>query len=128
MDASAVVAIVGKEEDWEGLADRLLADQVRLWSPLSRWESIAGLRSRLKTTPSIAREQIMAFAADWELALVSIGEAEADLSLVAYERFGKASNHRAKLNMGDCFAYACAKTNGARLLYKGNDFKHTDLG
>jgi len=29
--------------------------------------------------------------------------------------------------MGDCFAYACAKTNGAQLLYKGDDFSHTDL-
>jgi ribonuclease VapC len=32
-----------------------------------------------------------------------------------------------RLNMGDCFAYACVKTNGAQLLYKGDDFSHTDL-
>jgi ribonuclease VapC len=41
-------------------------------------------------------------------------------------RYGK-GRHPARLNMGDCFAYACAKTNDARLLYKGDDFSHTDL-
>ncbi len=44
----------------------------------------------------------------------------------AYADFGK-GRHLAALNMGDCFAYACAKANGAKLLYKGNDFTHTDL-
>jgi ribonuclease VapC len=40
--------------------------------------------------------------------------------------YGK-GNHDARLNMGDCFAYACAKANGAKLLYKGGDFALTDL-
>ena len=44
----------------------------------------------------------------------------------AYADFGK-GRHLAALNMGDCFAYACAKTNDATLLYKGDDFSHTDL-
>jgi len=69
----------------------------------------------------------MAFGTDWGFVLVPISDAEADVSLAAYERFGKASGHPARLNMGDCFAYACAKTNNAKLLYKGDDFKHTDL-
>ena len=48
------------------------------------------------------------------------------MALDAFQRFGK-GHHPASLNMGDCFAYACAKTNSARLLYKGNDFANTDL-
>ena len=127
VDASAVVAIVGRDDDWEILANRLMTDDVRLWSPLSRWESVAGLRSRLKTTPEIAQARIIAFGEDWSFGLVPIGQAEADLSLMAYATFGKASGNAAKLNMGDCFAYACAKANGAKLLYKGNDFSKTDL-
>ena len=35
--------------------------------------------------------------------------------------------HRAALNMGDCFAYACAKMNRVPLLCKGDDFVHTDI-
>ena len=35
--------------------------------------------------------------------------------------------HPARLNMGDCFAYACAKRLDAPLLYKGDDFARTDL-
>lgn len=128
VDASAVVAIIGKEADWEALADRLISDPVRLWSPMSQWESVAGLRARLDTTPVAARTQVMAFAADWDFVLVPIGEREAALSLAAYEQFGKNSGHTAKLNMGDCFAYACAKANEAKLFYKGNDFAQTDLG
>jgi len=49
-----------------------------------------------------------------------------ELALDAYARYGK-GRHRAALNMGDCFAYACAKANRAKLLYKGDDFVHTDL-
>jgi len=41
--------------------------------------------------------------------------------------YGKLVGHPADLNMGDCFAYACAKVYGAQLLYKGRDFSETDL-
>lgn len=68
----------------------------------------------------------MAYAEVLALELVVIGSQELGIALDAYEAYGK-GRHRAKLNMGDCFAYACAKTNGARLLYVGNDFTHTDL-
>jgi ribonuclease VapC len=37
------------------------------------------------------------------------------------------SGHKAGLNFGDCFAYALAKTAGEALLFKGNDFGHTDV-
>ena len=53
----------------------------------------------------------------------SIGKAARDASAV----YGKLTGHPAKLNMGDCFAYACAKAYRVPLLYKGDDFAHTDL-
>ena len=37
------------------------------------------------------------------------------------------SGHKAGLNLGDCFAYALAKSTGEALLFKGNDFGHTDI-
>jgi ribonuclease VapC len=50
-----------------------------------------------------------------------------DLALEAFEKYGKGRGHKAQLNMGDCFAYACAKSLGVALLYKGDDFARTDL-
>jgi len=49
------------------------------------------------------------------------------VALDAYDRFGKGTGHPAGLNYGDCFSYALAKQSGEPLLFKGNDFTHTDL-
>ena len=46
--------------------------------------------------------------------------------MAAWRRFGK-GRHPAGLNLGDCFAYALAKSNGASLLFKGPDFTQTDI-
>src|ERR1700733_8624316 len=52
---------------------------------------------------------------------------QARIARDAYRDFGKGSGHKAGLNFGDCFAYALAKATGQPLLYKGNDFTHTDI-
>jgi ribonuclease VapC len=61
-----------------------------------------------------------------DLKFVSIGEREFDPAMQAYTDFGK-GRHPAALNMGDCFAYACAKANRAALLFKGDEFKTTAI-
>jgi ribonuclease VapC len=58
--------------------------------------------------------------------IIAFDEAQAVLAREAYLRFGK-GRHPAALNYGDCFSYALAKTLGEPLLYKGNDFSHTDV-
>ena len=57
--------------------------------------------------------------------LVPIGAEEAELALDAHERFGK-GRYQARLNLGDCFAYACTKRHADIILFKGEDFIHTD--
>jgi ribonuclease VapC len=52
---------------------------------------------------------------------------QADLAFVAYRKFGKGSGHKARLNLGDCAAYALATSLDLPLLYKGDDFRHTDV-
>lgn len=54
-------------------------------------------------------------------------EVQANLARAAYRDFGKRSGHPARLNFGDCFAYALARQRGEPLLFKGNDFVHTDI-
>lgn len=42
-------------------------------------------------------------------------------------RYGRGTGHRARLNLGDCLAYAAAVAHDAPLLFKGDDFVHTDV-
>ncbi len=48
------------------------------------------------------------------------------MAVEAFARFGR-GNHPARLNLGDCFAYACARNLGVPLLFKGTDFSQTDI-
>lgn len=126
VDASAMIAMMANESDADELADRLGAERLRLCSAVSVWETIAGLcRTYTFSVPS-ARTEVRSFVELNDLKFVSIGEAEFDLATQAYAEFGK-GRHPAALNMGDCFAYACAKANRARLLFKGDDFTKTDI-
>jgi ribonuclease VapC len=62
-----------------------------------------------------------------EISIEPVTVAQARIARVAYRDFGKRSRSPAQLNFGDCFAYALAKTTRESLLYKGNDFIHTDI-
>jgi ribonuclease VapC len=53
--------------------------------------------------------------------------AQARIAREAYRDFCRGSGHQAKLNFGDCFAYALAKVTGEPLLFKGDDFAKTDI-
>jgi len=59
--------------------------------------------------------------------VVPFDRAQALVARAAYLRYGKGSGSRARLNFGDCFSYALAKVTGEPLLFKGDDFSHTDI-
>lgn len=73
-----------------------------------------------------ARALVEDFVADRGISVAVIGAQEGEIALDAHRAYGK-GQHPAALNMGDCFAYACAKQLDASILFKGNDSKHTDL-
>lgn len=125
-DASALISLIAGEADADALADCLERERVRLCSALSVWETVAGLcRSHLISVEA-ARVHTRRFLDAGGFTFVAIGDGEYEIALEAYARFGK-GRHPAALNMGDCFAFACARANGARLLFKGNDFVLTDI-
>ena len=64
--------------------------------------------------------------AEAEIDIVDFDYAQAAMASSAFERFGK-GRHPARLNFGDCAAYALARTRGQPLLFKGSDFSLTDL-
>jgi len=59
--------------------------------------------------------------------VVPFDHAQARVAREAYARFGKGSGSKARLNLGDCFSYALARVTGEPLLFKGDDFRHTDV-
>jgi ribonuclease VapC len=125
-DASALISIIIGEPDAAALADRLEAERLRLCSALSIWETVAGLcHTHMFSVPS-ARTHVRRFIETGNFQFVSIGEREFEIAIDAYAQFGK-GRHPAGLNMGDCYAYACAKANEATLLFKGHDFSKTDI-
>jgi ribonuclease VapC len=61
------------------------------------------------------------------IVIVPVDEAQAMIAREAFRRFGRGSRHPANLNYGDCFSYALAAKTRDALLFKGDDFNHTDV-
>ena len=125
-DASALVAILAQEDDAVLLSERLKDSRQRFYSAIVQWETITALCRSYQLDPVFAADSVVAFLHGLKFEIVPIGYREANLAAEASRRFGR-GRHSAALNMGDCFAYACAKSCGAALLYKGDDFAKTDL-
>jgi ribonuclease VapC len=123
VDASALIAVVLKEPDWQSYEAALVNSAENVMSPVNRMEVFMRLES-------IGGEWLVqkfdALAAVLKLKTEPIDDFQLDLAQSAFRRFGK-GRHKAALNMGDCFAYALARSKGQAILYKGNDFSQTDL-
>jgi ribonuclease VapC len=140
IDASAIVAILGREDDAMALTTRIGEATTPLYvSPTTVYEAVISL-ARKKADASGFKTQAVA-AAMIEAAQVTVAQFIEDLGIKevmvsadigrkavdAAKRYGRVGGHAAELNFGDCFAYACARAYRVPLLYKGNDFAQTDL-
>lgn len=74
-----------------------------------------------------ASANLDALIRDLRITIEPVTAAQARIARQAYRDFGKGSGHLAKLNFGDCFAYALAAERGEPLLYKGEDFAHAGM-
>lgn len=126
VDASAIVAILAQEDGFEELATALDGFEQRLTSPVACWEAATALVRSYRYAPVDAQQEVTLFLQSLTIEIVPVAEPEWNLAFEAYAEYGKGVSP-ARLNMGDCFAYACARANNARLLYKGDDFAQTDL-
>jgi ribonuclease VapC len=126
LDASAIVAILTKETDWELLELKADRAERRLTSALAVYEAVLGVARKLSCGLHEGRAAVEGFLREANASTVAIDEAIGAEAISVHARFGK-GRHRASLNMGDCFAYACAKAHGVPLLFKGEDFIHTDI-
>jgi len=128
VDSSAIVAVLTAEEDADRLADRIEAADAPVTSAIAIFEAALGICRKRYATVEEARDDVRAFLEAAGIEVVSIAGAEAEAALLAFSRYGKGRGHPAQLNMGDCFAYAVARTRDIPLLYRENDFSQTDIG
>jgi ribonuclease VapC len=126
VDASAIVAILLDEREAGALAHRLSEASRRATHPISVYEAALAIARVSRSTLEEAQDDVASFVTDLEMQVALIGAPETAAALGAFARYGE-GRHPARLNMGDCFSYACAKVRGMPLLYKGDDFARTDL-
>lgn len=125
VDASAIVAMLTGESDADALADTLDAARAPITSRVAVFEATLGLCRKRQASVAEAQADVTEFLAMAGVQTVAITAKEAALD--AFSRYGKGRGHPAQLNMGDCFAYAVAKTYRTALLFKGDNFSKTDI-
>jgi ribonuclease VapC len=84
------------------------------------------LASRRDVSPLRAQDYFDGLASQLGFSEAPIDERVGRLAVECFEKYGK-GRHAAGLNFGDCLSYACTKTHGAKLLFKGEDFARTDV-
>ncbi|MCP9234042.1 type II toxin-antitoxin system VapC family toxin [Mesorhizobium sp. LMG 17147] len=126
IDASALTALMTNEDDARELLARMQQTRKRLTSPLAVWEAAIAVARVLDLAISEAAEAVESYLSLMEIDMVAVPPNTARLALDAFDRFGK-GRHPARLNVGDCFAYACARHFNQPLMFKGADFPQTDI-
>ena len=124
IDTSALVAILRDEPEAEVCARAIESAAMRRLSAVSFVEAAVVIDG---SRDPIASRRFDDLLKEAEVHVEPVTEIQARLARDAYRDFGKGSGHPARLNFGDCFAYALAKVTGEPLLFKGADFGHTDI-
>lgn len=124
IDSSAVVAVLTDEMDAQRLTRLIAAAPRRRMSAASYVEVAAVIDGRRDPVLSGALDT---FIRRTDIEIVPFTAEQARIAREAYQRFGRGSGHPARLNMGDCFAYALAWDLGEPILFKGRDFALTDI-
>jgi len=127
VDSSALVAMIAPEPDGQEIAS-ILDDAIdRRTSAIVVFETVLAIMRLRRATLAEVILLVQEFLQNAEVRIVDIDAGKYLSALQAFEVYGKGTGHPARLNMGDCFSYAMAKSAGVPLLYKGDDFSHTDL-
>jgi ribonuclease VapC len=126
LDASAIIAIIAREIDAAALAGRLRQAKEVHTSPIAVYEAVLGLARVGNTSIQDSEIVLNRFLEEVQAEIMSIGAEIGRSAIAAFDRFGK-GRHPAGLNMGDCFAYACASQLDLPILFKGDDFPQTDI-
>ena len=124
LDTSAIIAILRDEPDAARFARAIEDARQRRIAAVNYVEVGAVIDSSRDPTASRRFDE---FLEEAEVVVEPVTEAQAQTARQAYRDFGKGGGHPAQLNFGDCFAYALAKAKREPILFKGQDFSHTDI-
>ncbi|MDR3440091.1 type II toxin-antitoxin system VapC family toxin [Telmatospirillum sp.] len=124
VDTSAVIAILRDEPEAQFCAMAIENAAQRRMSAANFLEAAVVIDGSRDPVASRRFDELVREA---HLVVEPVTETQARIAREAYRDFGKGSGHPAQLNFGDCFAYALARSTGEPLLFKGNDFIHTDI-
>ncbi|WP_455475343.1 type II toxin-antitoxin system VapC family toxin [Bartonella sp. B17] len=135
VEPSAILAILLNEPEAELFFLKITHSEELYCSAIGKFEVVAGLcRIKAGLGKPVSRQKsdeaikiVDDFFDSLNIALLPLDENVAMNAISAYQVYGKGTGHKANLNMGDCFSYACCKVLDAALLFKGNDFIHTDV-
>ncbi|ANC32278.1 type II toxin-antitoxin system VapC family toxin [Isoptericola dokdonensis] len=122
VDTSAVVAVLLGEPPADRIVDLLIGREAAMSAAtLTELGIVVG-----RLAPQQAR-RLDALLTEWQVEVVPFTAEHARIARDAYRDYGRGSGHPARLNLGDCFAYALATERRDELLFVGDDFVRTDL-
>ncbi len=123
IDTSAFLAILQNEPERRAFNEEIQAAERRLISAATYVECSMILESRYGAEGVRDFDHFIARA---QIAIVPVDAEQARIARDAFREYGK-GRHRAGLNFGDCFSYALSRALDQPLLFKGDDFPHTDV-
>ena len=124
VDTSALVAILQGEDDAVPIMGAIVAAPLRLMSAATYLE-LGIVIDKLRDSELSALVDCL--LARTRIDITPVTAEQARLAREASRRYGRGSGHPARLNFGDCFAYALATDRDLPLLFKGDDFDRTDV-
>lgn len=123
LDASVLLQVLFGEAGWDDALELLVAaDALAVAAPtVLEAEIVWGSRR------GFGGSEVRTLLRRLDVEIVAFGDEEAEEARLAYARFGRGSGHGARLNFGDCIAYAAARVSARPLVCRGDDFARTDL-
>ncbi|MFN3546768.1 MAG: type II toxin-antitoxin system VapC family toxin [Mesorhizobium sp.] len=128
IDAAAIIAILSDEPEAARCSEAIATAQARSTSPIAFWEAVVALASerKLGISPREAASLVRRFMDQRGIDLVDLPPA-VDASILATEAAERFGSGRRRLNLADCFHYACARYGGIAMLSTADEFRFTDL-
>ena len=123
VDSSALVAIALAQPEARDLPTALITGQSPRISAANLLETYMVIDRRSEQARTALQEAVMPIG----IIVEPVTEVQVEIARDAWRRYGKGSGHPARLNYGDCFAYALARHPDEPLLFIGNDFAHTNI-
>lgn len=124
VDTSAVIAILHNEPEAPAFATAVISANAPKMSAAAYVEAALVCDRDQDPVLSARLDQLLR---QLGITVMALTPSQAQLARRAFQQFGKGMGHKAQLNYGDCMTYALAKESAEPLLFKGGDFRHTDL-